>query len=323
MRFAARLWQRAFGSVFLVALSLFPSVQAAAQWTATVGAQDSTQGHQVLAFLPNEIWIHAGDSIRWTLNTGEPHTITFLLAKQRRPPFFVGCPGFSEDPATYDGSTCVTTNILVNAQGLTVNFPKPGNYRIACLLHENMEGLVHVLDPSQSLPHDQKFYDAQAQREANALLTSRVPTHHHGDPKSVVVGEGEVVARPGGSQTLSVLRFMDENVTVHAGDTVEWNGDDPVTPHTITFGNPPKNPIRPSKNVTLDADGARHAILHTPGDKAHSGFIQASFQDRQGLQQAVPGATRFRVTFAGAGTYSYYCFLHGGLGMTGTVTVLP
>jgi hypothetical protein len=33
---------------------------------------------QALAFLPNEIWIHAGDSITWTFPVSEPHTVTFL-----------------------------------------------------------------------------------------------------------------------------------------------------------------------------------------------------------------------------------------------------
>jgi hypothetical protein len=35
----------------------------AAQWNATVGAQSNDKGDQALAFLPNEIWIHAGDRI--------------------------------------------------------------------------------------------------------------------------------------------------------------------------------------------------------------------------------------------------------------------
>jgi len=62
----------------------------AAQWNATVGAQSDDKGHQALAFLPNEIWIHTGDSITWTFDVDEIHTVTFLKAHQKRPPFFVG-----------------------------------------------------------------------------------------------------------------------------------------------------------------------------------------------------------------------------------------
>src|SRR5690242_8714198 len=40
-----------------------------AQWTVSVGAESGDQGRQALAFLPNEIWIHVGDSITWKLVT--------------------------------------------------------------------------------------------------------------------------------------------------------------------------------------------------------------------------------------------------------------
>jgi hypothetical protein len=33
------------------------------------------------------MWIHVGDSIKWNVVADEPHTITFLKAKQVRPPF--------------------------------------------------------------------------------------------------------------------------------------------------------------------------------------------------------------------------------------------
>jgi plastocyanin len=43
-------------------------------WFATVGAQSNDKGRQALAFLPNEIWIHAGDSITWMFDVDEIHT---------------------------------------------------------------------------------------------------------------------------------------------------------------------------------------------------------------------------------------------------------
>src|SRR5438105_12212823 len=85
----------------------------AAQWNATVGAQSNDKGIQALAFLPNEIWIHAGDRITWTFQADENHTVTFLRAGQVRPDFNVGCPGLSSDPAIFRGSTWVTTPAFV------------------------------------------------------------------------------------------------------------------------------------------------------------------------------------------------------------------
>ena len=71
--------------MFIAGLVLLPQLLSA-QWNATVGAQSYDLGRQGLAFLPNEIWIHAGDSITWTVTADEPHTVTFLTDGQIRPP---------------------------------------------------------------------------------------------------------------------------------------------------------------------------------------------------------------------------------------------
>ena len=139
-------------------------VQAQVNWHATVGGESSDMGKQALAFLPNEIWIHVGDSITWTFTSDLIHTLTFLTPGQLYPPFTVGCPGFSTGTATFDGSTCVTTPPQVKGQTFTVRFPKAGNYKFECLVHLTMTGVIHVLNASDALPHHQDFYDDQALR---------------------------------------------------------------------------------------------------------------------------------------------------------------
>jgi plastocyanin len=132
-----------------------------------------------------------------------------------------------------------------------------------------------------------------------------------------------VRATAGGSQTLSVGRFKSDKIEIHAGQTVEWNNQDPLMPHTITFGTEPANPIPASGNVTLDADGALHAVITSPSENAHSGFIVAAPQERIGLPESPLGFTRFRVTFPKAGVFPYICALHDNLGMKGMVIVYP
>lgn len=310
--------------LFLAVLVLFPQLLLA-QWNAAVGAQSTDLGRQALAFLPSEIWIHAGDSITWIVAAEEPHTVTFLTDGQIRPPFIVGCPGFSEGSAIFDGSSCVTSAILFKGAKLTVAFPVAGNFKLVCLIHQDMTGIVHVLDPSQPLPHDQEFYDRLAQTEGRALLADQdatKPRHQHSQ-NSVTVGGGEIVSTGAGTNTLSVMRFSDPVITVRAGDTVEWTNEDSATAHTVTFGTEPQDPAPPSSNVTVDPDGARHSVLNSTSDSVHSGFLQAAPQDRTGLAQAPSGVTRFRVTFSKPGIYPYICALHDGLGMKGKVVVLP
>ncbi|MGH9394974.1 MAG: cupredoxin domain-containing protein [Terriglobales bacterium] len=306
---------------------------AQAQWHATAGAQSPDQARQALAFLPNEMWIHAGDSVTWTVETGEIHTVTFLKAGQPRPPFPVGCSAVTPSGSAFDGTSCVGTPPMVKGQTFTVTFPQEGNFKLVCLVHEDMTGLIHVLNDGAALPYDQKFYDREAAVQRRALLADRDAdaTHHHGDSDDggegaqvthVMVGMGEITATTGGHQALSVMRFDEPVITIHAGDTVEWGNVDPITPHTITFGTEPANPMPPSSNVTVEADGALHAVVASTSDSVHSGFILAEPQERIGLPQALPGTTRFRVTFPVPGVFDYKCALHDNLGMVGRVIVL-
>jgi plastocyanin len=318
------------------------SAQAQENWNANIGAESTDMGRQALAFMPNEIWIHAGDSITWTFQSDLIHTLTLLTAGQVYPPFTVGCPGFSATPATFDGSTCVTTPPQVKGQAFTVRFPKAGNYKFECLVHQTMTGVVHVLNVGEPLPHGHHFYEEQAEAQRKRILTDTDPNMHHGDVvggdddsdhgfslrvirKHVTAGFGDETATPGGLQQLAIERFLKDRVEIHAGDTVEWGNFDPNDPHTITFGPDPANPFPPSPNVSVDSDGALHATIDGPKDNVHSGFIAAVFPDQPGLptNSVASSPTRFRVTFTQPGTYPYHCVLHDNLGMTGTVIVLP
>lgn len=205
-----------------------------------------------------------------------------------------------------------------------------------------MTGLVHVLPPSEPLPHDQDFYNDQAAHERHDLLSGHTAHYNTGEEEEnslehghqVVVGTGEIVSNPGGIQSVSLMRFMRPTITIHAGETVDWDSSD-VSGHTITFGQEPLNvtpQTPPSANVSADPDGSRHAIINSTSDSVHSGFIAQAGHERGGVPQAPApvaqvqppvGVTRFRVTFTNPGTYPYICAFHDQLGMVGEVIVLP
>jgi len=297
--------------------------------------------------LPNELWIHAGDSITWSFPTHEIHTVTFLTqtikdlqnttpqqTRPARPGAGGGCPGTTPDGSIFDGSTCVTSgdDLFVDGATYTVTFPTAGNFKLVCLVHNNMTGAVHVLARSEALPYNQASYNKQArQREAELLsdgagledqATATGQNRRHGSGDAVTVGIGEIVATGGGSDTVSVMRFLQDSIYVRVGDTVEWTNLDPVTPHTVTFGTEPSGPPQPpSAGVTVAKDGARQATLTSPTGSVHSGFLVAALQDQTGLQQTPLSVTRFRVTFTTAGTFNYICALHDDLGMVGRVIV--
>jgi plastocyanin len=100
----------------------------AQSWQATAGAQTQSKRIQVLAFLPNEIWIHAGDTVKWNFAVDEVHTVTFLVNDQIRPGSKVGCPGTTSDGSPFDGSTCVNGGRMTKGQTYSVTFPVVGNF---------------------------------------------------------------------------------------------------------------------------------------------------------------------------------------------------
>jgi plastocyanin len=155
------------------------------------------------------------------------------------------------------------------------------------------------------------------------LSDLRAAAHVYAGAHGVIAGSGKIIGTGGGSDSASVMRFMEARKIIHVGETVEWTSAEAVANHTITFGTEPANPIPPSSNVTLDADGARHAIIGSPSDSVHSGFIGPAPQERVGLAQAPLSVTRFRVTFTQPGVYPYICALHDELGMVGEIIVLP
>ena len=332
-------------TLFLAVLGFSHAVQAQQNWNATVAGQSKDMAKQAVAFLPNEIWIHAGDSITWTFASGDIHTVTFLTVGQVYPfDETQGCPPITPSGSPFDGSSCVSSAPLVSGQTYEVIFPKAGNYEIVCLVHAQMFGVIHVLDPDLPLPHDQAFYDEQAKEQLKALLEDadlhqQHAEHQHsiGDmfsakvtshTKSVTAGVGEIAATAGGQQSFSLVRFFNGTVTIRAGDTVEWTNLDPEIGHTITFGTVPQDLIDPSCSpdcvVSTDPDSALHATITSTQQNVHSGLIAALLEDEPGVPQGpVSPPTRFRITFTTPGTYPYVCAFHNNLGMDGTVIVGP
>jgi plastocyanin len=193
-----------------------------------------------------------------------------------------------------------------------------------------MTGVVHVRNPSESLPHDQDFYDREALDQQARIVGDASRLRGRGTPRDaiggndVAAGVGVIATTTGaGSQTASLMRFLRETINVRVGDTVEWTSLDPSINHTVTFGAEPSDPRPPSGNVALTSDGARHAVISSPADSVNSGFLSPAPQDRANLAQSPPGVTRFRVTFTSPGSYNYICAVHDQLGMKGTVIVHP
>jgi plastocyanin len=289
----------------------------------------------------------------------EVHTVTFIPDSNPRP-FFQTVPGSSPNPVPQfpdpmNPETVVSSpggfadlggiggqppppNAFVKGATFTVNFPTAGNSKQVCLFHNNMTGVVHVLDENSPLPYNQAFYDHQAADQRRELLSDRdgrsvaacgeCAAHNSLKARVVTAGTGEISATAGGTQTLSVMRFLADQIFIRAGDTVEWTNQSPVEAHTVTFGTAPTGlALFAPFNAPPDpiGDGALLAVVTPSAPDASSGIIAAAAQDpNSGMGNQTPlGLTRFRVNFPDPGTFPYRCLLHDDLGMKGIVIVFP
>ena len=52
---------------------------------------------------------------------------------------------------------------IVGPQTHSVKFTAAGNFKLVCVVHFDMTGAIHILNPSETLPYDQDFYNHEAQ----------------------------------------------------------------------------------------------------------------------------------------------------------------
>jgi plastocyanin len=243
----------------------------------------------------------------------EPHTVTFLPVGQLPPPFNPFDPTQTtptpehtiSSPGEFRNSGVLSTLQFAELPSGTfrsydLTFVGRGDYVYYCLLHgQVMKGTVHVAAAGTAYPHTQAFYDTQFQVGRSRVIAegyrslaqaTAASTNHH-----VYVGAVNDAAM------FMVMRFMRSTVTVHVGDTVDFdaslNNGDPV-PHTVTFGPEPPGPFPVGDPTNFTGGSLSSGIIPTAGPGAH-----------------------FRVTFNKAGRFGYICMFHDGMGMVGTVIV--
>ena len=281
-------------------------------WKVMVGAESTSGAVQTMGYGPKKIWINAGDTVRWVANSMEPHTVSFADAEH---------PAVEFDLATTYMTVQTSKHTIKRGQfrssGIMapepdaifpdavstydLKFLEPGKYRYLCYLHgEAMKAVVVVRKAGKPYPYTQAEYNMMATEAANADIEHGLDlwgdamgasSSHH-----VYMGASDMRAM--------VNRFIPGNVTVKVGESVTFDmakNAFPV-PHTVTFGPPPANPFAPTGDPTNFQGGALSSGVILP-----PGFG--------------PPPSSFTVKFTKAGTYSYVCLLHAGMGMVGQVVV--
>ena len=297
--------------------------QAASTLNVVVGIGAGTVSGQVYA--PGDVTILVGDSVRFTVETDEEHSVTFGNGPAGVHPVdwpVSGFPGTVPPPpavvaisGSYAGSGLLNTWLLSKGSSATVTFTAAGAFPFLCVIHAGMAGTVRavasgptttqaeadakgtltrdsILGPVESLEAQQTANVTQSERADGTSLWN-IFTNSSQDP----------MAQPGGgSGYLELYRFVPPSLDIQAGDTVRWTAPNA---HTVSFPAAGQDPatINPFETPVTTSSTYDGTSLY------HSGILE-------------PGAPdTYQLTFPDPGTFNYVCALHLALGQTGTIVV--
>ena len=320
-------------------------------WKVQAGAFGAEEfGVELVAFFPEQITVNAGDSVFFAIQGF--HNVHFYPGGGQPVPLFIpdmsGTPtagpprivlnpqvAFPTPTMTVDGATEVNSGLPLGPSGpVVMSFSTPGTYEYWCDIHAagQMKGTVVVQEAGAAAPMDQAAVDQAAQAEMDALrqqAQALIDEHlaMSGTPMAgtPMAGGAHEVAVGLSAIEIEVNAFFPRDLTVAAGDTVRWvyTSNDPAVPHTVTFlgGGDPLEFVVPEGGQAGPPTLVLNPQLLLPtGGPTYSGQGLAN----SGLFGGGPGSpTSFELTFDTAGSYAYYCAIHGSPegGMAGTITV--
>jgi plastocyanin len=231
-------------------------------FTVLVGAGNVERGIEVMAYFPDSIKIHVGDTVQWIQNTNEIHTVTFLgdtpqpalLIPAVPPPSFLAFNPMAVSQTAPAGGLLGDTGAFVNSglmgreagqyRSFDLTFTHTGTYQYLCLVHgEMMSGTVDVVGPAVQIAspgqlHAQgNFQIARQWAKAPAVIREakqqiKPATENHDGTLTHYVALGYSKGQ------IDLMRFFPSTLLVRPGDKVTWElSPSNDAPHTVTFLN--------------------------------------------------------------------------------------
>jgi len=274
----------------------------------TARAGDGTMGYSVDTFLPADLTVKTGTTVTWEFPWLEPHSVTY--GTPTGDPTAPSTPG--ETLVELNASTTYFSSGLLTPEGTNVptysiKFATAGEYEIYCAIHPLMKSDVTVVASGDV--DTQAEADARGDDEYDAALASLVAMADGLKAEPVTVteradGTKKYSAQIGAENQSGVaMQFFPAALQLMVGDTLEFLNPG-FTPHSASFGQyPGGDPFGlPVSDNSAAWDG--------------TGFYHSGI-----LGEGWPGGPSFAITFSKAGTYDFYCALHGNQGQVGQVVV--
>jgi plastocyanin len=310
------------------------------------------------AFFPSAITVNAGAPVKFVpagfhtldipakggsqtplFTPGDP--LSGVNDAAGNPFWFNGQPSLGFNPAlfnftfgktlTYTGKTAVESGLPVmdNPKPVTVKFAKPGTYTYYCDVHPGMKATVHVVAKKAKAPSVKsdaalvKKQVARALKELKALSRTKV-------------GSGTIQIGASAPHGVESYQFFPAKTSVKVGTTVTFKMPvNSTEDHTASTGpgDPEQEPASYLGQIAAGLQGPGNPALFAeaayaseqPGGTPASltptlhgnGFWNSGVLDASG---ATPLPASNSVTFAQAGTYTFYCLIHPFMKATVTVT---
>lgn len=309
----------------LLSVSFAGAAQAASTLNVGVGVGSGTVAGN--AYTPGDVTVLVGDSVKFTVASDEPHSVTFGNGPVGVPPISWPAAGFTgavAPPApsaltgTYDGTGFLNTELMFKGSSASVLFTTAGNFSFICQIHPGMAGTVHVVasgttttqadaDAKAALTHDALLGAVDSLEQSRAAQVTETKRANGTSLWSIFTNSAQAPGpQPGGGTGyLELLRFIPAELDIQAGDTVKWTA---TSGHTVTF------PAAGQDPTTIDPFG-------TP-PTTNTVYDGKSLYNSALLATGAPGTgSTYQLTFPKAGTFNYVCALHQFLGQTGRIVV--
>jgi plastocyanin len=345
--------QRSLVAAAGIAALLIPAAAAqAATKQVTVGPAKPLKGVPPVAFdadfYPRKITIAKGDHLRfkWTTGFGD---VIFVPKGQDLPPlgvprpdklvadakdvagnamWFNGQPNLSpnmphlmpQGGKAIDGSKVVGSGLSLEGpqKPWKVRFTKAGTYRLGSVFHPSKKLTVTVKKNRKAVPTAKQDARRLAKQVKASTKLAKKLVAFDGP-------QGNVVRAGNDAKGIAQIAFFPARKTVKVGDTVKFEmSKQSIEIHNVAFG--PKDYLDPFAQrfvgevfepfVVYRSDQPGTAVNYD-GTNHGNGYFNTGVLD---ADKNTPFPSSDSLTFTKAGTYAYYCAVHGN-DMSGEIVV--
>jgi plastocyanin len=301
-----------------------------ASYTVLAGAT-SQIGIDNLAFSPQTLRVHRGDTITWNFSpihdvhfAAKPVDLSIMsdIDGKQLPeinPVILTPSGQSGDTFKEGFNTGLIGDPGAPTSFAIVMDTAPGTYTYLCDLHAGMVGTIIVVADSETIPTPEDVAK-EGQDGVNKVFAAAQTTALKAADAAVPVSTEPTLQISAGftETTASINRYFPSVGVIKAGQTINWTVPAGLEPHTITFPLPDDGNIPPSLVPVVDKKNVPHLVFSdTMAPLNKSG---ESFKGTLSSGLIFPGQS-FAATFPTAGIFKYFCAIHPG--QIGTIVVLP